>query len=98
MDSNRTSGSDATRTALAMVRADWQHDDEGWSQLWAVADDPAAVARELSTLCRETLEHLASVAGVSTGEMLHRLAAKLIPHPDAGHVTLMDLPATDPQH
>jgi hypothetical protein len=95
MDPARPSGSsdgaDATRIALAMVRADWQGDDETWTQLYAVCDDPAAVTRELSRLCRENLDQLAGVAGVSTAEMLHRLAGKLIPHPGGGHVTVVDL-------
>ena len=85
-------GSDAVRIALAMIRADWQGDEESWAQLWAVSDDPAAVTRALTRLSRETLEHLASVAGVSTGEMLHRMAGKLIPHPEPGLVTVVDLP------
>lgn len=82
---------DATRVALAMVRADWQGDEESWNQLWAVADDRGEVARELTRLCRENLDRLASVAGVSTAEMLHRMAAQLIPHPDAGQINLVDL-------
>ncbi len=73
---------DATRVALAMVRADWQRDEDGWNQLWAVTDDPGELARELTRLCREQLDQLASVAGVSTAEMLHRMAAQLIPHPE----------------
>src|SRR5512139_1429048 len=46
---------DATRTALAMIRADWQGDDETWAQLWTAADDHAAVVRELTRLCRQNL-------------------------------------------
>jgi hypothetical protein len=83
--------SDAMRVALAMVRADWQGDDDTVRELWAVADDHAGVARALTHLCRQNLETLAGVAGVSTGEMLHRMAGRLIPHPDAGHVTVIDL-------
>ena len=83
--------SDATRVALAMVRADWQGDEDGWNQLWAVTDDPGELARELTRLCREQLDRLAAVAGVSTAEMLHRMAAQLIPHPEPGHVSLVDL-------
>lgn len=83
---------DALRIALSMVRADWQGDREAWGQLWSLADDPAAVARELTTLCREQVEHLATIAGISTAEMLHRLAGKLIPRPEPGTVTLIDLP------
>ena len=75
---------DSVRIALAMIRADWQGDTEGWRDLWAVADDPAAVARELTTLCRENLERLGRVAGLSTGEMLHRMAVKTIPRPETG--------------
>lgn len=86
---------DATRVALAMVRADWQGDDEAWAQLWAVADDRSGVARELTRLCRENLEQLALVAGVSTAEMLHRMAGRLIPHPEVGHVNVIDL---EPRH
>jgi hypothetical protein len=83
--------SDAMRVALAMVRADWQGDDDTVRELWAVADDHVEVARALTHLCRQNLETLASVAGVSTGETLHRMAGRLIPHPDAGHVTVIDL-------
>jgi hypothetical protein len=90
--------SDATRIALAMIRADWQHDEQSWAELWAVADDPAAVARELTALCREKLDQLASVAGVSTGEMLHRMASKVIPHPEAGQISVVNLPATPLPH
>jgi len=86
------SADDALRIALSMVRADWQGDQEAWRELWALADDPAAVARELTTLCREQVEHMATVAGIPTAEMLHRLAGKLIPHPEPGTVTLIDLP------
>lgn len=82
---------DAVRIALAMIRADWQGDTDAWRDLWAVADDPAAVARELTTLCRENLERLGRVAGLSTGEMLHRMAAKAIPRPEAGVATVIDL-------
>jgi hypothetical protein len=88
--------SDATRLALAMVRADWQEDEDGWNQLWAVTDDPGQLARELTRLCREQLDRLAAVAGVSTAEMLHRMAAPLIPHPDLGHVSLVDLEPKQP--
>ena len=84
--------SDSLRIALAMVRADWQGDRETWEQLWAVASDPADVAIELSRLARELLEKLAAVAGISTGEMLHRQAALLIPQPEPGpSVRLVDL-------
>jgi hypothetical protein len=86
---------DAVRLALAMVRAEWQDDPEGWNQLYAVCDDPAELARQLTHLCRQTLDQLAGVAGISSGEMLHRLAARLIPHPDPGHVTLFDLRGLD---
>jgi hypothetical protein len=82
---------DAVRVALAMVRADWQDDPEAWNQLYAVCDDPAELARQLTHLCRQTLDQLAGVAGISSGEMLHRLAARLIPHPEPGQVTLFDL-------
>jgi hypothetical protein len=82
---------DSIRIALAMVRADWQDDPDAWRQLYAIADDPVAVSRELTHLCRQTLDQLAVVAGVSTAEMLHRLAGKLIPHPDMGRVTVIDL-------
>jgi hypothetical protein len=81
----------AVRLALAMVRAEWQDDPESWNDLYAVCDDPAELARQLTHLCRQTLDQLAGVAGVSSGEMLHRLATRLIPHPEVGHVTLVDL-------
>jgi hypothetical protein len=42
-------------------------------------------------MCRETLERLAGAGGVSTAEMLHRMAAQLIPHPEPGVVNLVDL-------
>ena len=87
----RVHDDDATRIALAMVRADWQEDPAAWRELYAVADDPVAVTRELTHLCRQTLDQLAGVAGVSSAEMLHRLATKLIPHPEVGHVTMVDL-------
>jgi hypothetical protein len=87
----RPSDDNATRIALSMLRADWQQDPAAWHELYAVADDPEAVTRELTHLCRQTLDQLAGVAGVSTGEMLHRLAGRLIPHPELGHVTLVDL-------
>lgn len=77
-----TRDTDSLRIALALVRAEWQEDDETWAQLWAVADDQAEVARALTMLCREGLEHLAAVGGVSTGEMFHRLAGKVIPAPE----------------
>ena len=51
--------SDATRLALAMVRADWQEDEDSWNQLWALADDPGQLARELTRLCREQLSDTA---------------------------------------
>jgi len=86
---------DAVRLALAMVRAEWQDDPEAWNQLYAVCDDPAELARQLTHLCRQTLDQLAGVAGISSGEMLHRLATRLIPHPDPGHVTLFDLRGLD---
>ena len=86
---------DAVRLALAMVRAEWQEDPEAWNQLYAVCDDPAELARQLTHLCRQTLDQLAGVAGISSGEMLHRLAARLIPHPEPGHVTLFDLRTLD---
>jgi metal-dependent amidase/aminoacylase/carboxypeptidase family protein len=82
---------DAIRLALAMVRAEWQGDPESWNQLYAVCDDPAELARQLTHLCRQTLDQLAGVAGVSSGEMLHRLASRLIPRPETGHVTMVDL-------
>lgn len=85
---------DATRIALAMLRADWQGDEDSWNQLWAAAaEDRGDVARELTRMCRETLDRLASVAGVSTAEMLHRMAAQLIPHPEAGQINLVELEA-----
>lgn len=84
------------RIALSMVRADWQGDDASWCELWVLAGDSPAVTRELTTLCRELLEQLATVAGVSTGEMLHRTAGKLIPRPEAGHVRLVDLGVEHP--
>jgi hypothetical protein len=86
---------DAVRLALAMVRAEWQDDPEAWNQLYAVCDDPAELARQLTHLCRQTLDQLAGVAGISSGEMLHRLAARLIPHPEPGHVTMVDLRKLD---
>jgi hypothetical protein len=86
----------AVRVALAMVRAEWQDDPESWNQLYAVCDDPAELARQLTHLCRQTLDQLAGVAGISSGEMLHRLAARLIPHPEPGHVILVDLHKLDP--
>jgi hypothetical protein len=83
---------DSLRIALAMVRADWQQDRATWEQLWAVATDQGEVAIELSRLARELLEKLAMVGGVSTGEMLHRMAQQLIPHPDASPaIRLVDL-------
>lgn len=82
---------DATRSALAMVRADWQQDEASWANLWSLAEDHGAVARELTRLCRENLERLASVAGISTAEMLHRMAGHLIPHPEPGRVDLLHL-------
>jgi hypothetical protein len=88
--------SDATRLALAMVRADWQDDEDSWNQLWALTEDPGELARELTRLCREQLDRLALVAGVSTAEMLHRMAATLIPHPEPGHVSLVDLEPGQP--
>jgi hypothetical protein len=97
-DGTHPEGSDAVRTALAMVRADWQGDPESWNELYAVCDDPAELARQLTHLCRQTLDQLAGVAGVSSGEMLHRLATRLIPHPEAGHVTMVDLRALDPDN
>ena len=86
---------DAVRLALAMVRAEWQDDPEAWNQLYAVCDDPAELARQLTHLCRQTLDQLAGVAGISSGEMLHRLATRLIPHPDPGHVTMFGLRGLD---
>ena len=97
-DAMHPSGHDtdeAVRLALAMVRAEWQNDPESWNQLYAVCDDPAELARQLTHLCRQTLDQLASVAGVSSGEMLHRLATRLIPHPEPGHVTMIDLRRLD---
>lgn len=82
---------DATRIALSMVRADWQDDEDAWHQLWAVTDDAGELARELTRLCREQIERLAAVAGISTAEMLHRVAGQLIPHPEPGSVSLVDL-------
>ncbi|MDQ1627554.1 MAG: hypothetical protein QOI54_1298 [Actinomycetota bacterium] len=70
---------DTIRTALSMIRADWQGDDESSRHLWESCEDREALARELAHLCRETMERLAAVAGVSTGEMLHRQAARLVP-------------------
>jgi hypothetical protein len=75
-----TTDTDALRLALAMVRADWQDDEDGWDQLWAVADDRAELARVLTRMCRQNIDRLASVAGLSTAEMLHRMAGQLIPH------------------
>lgn len=82
---------DTLRLALAMVRADWQGDEDGWNQLWALAEDNGELARVLTRMCRETLERLAGAGGVSTAEMLHRMAAQLIPHPEPGVVNLVDL-------
>lgn len=82
---------DATRVALAMLRADWQHDEDAWNQLWGAADDRGEVARELTRMCRENLDRLAGVGGVSTAEMLHRMAAQLIPHPEASRANVIDL-------
>jgi hypothetical protein len=65
------SSDDAVRLALAMVRAEWQDDPEAWNQLYAVCDDPAELARQLTHLCR------------------------LIPHPEPGHVTMVDLRKRD---
>ena len=79
-----------------MVRADWQGDEDSWNQLWAVTDDAGQLARELTRLCREQLDRLAVIAGVSTAEMLHRMAAQLIPHPEPGHVSLVDLEHKQP--
>lgn len=93
---NSPRDTDATRVALGMLRADWQGDEDSWNQLWAVAEDRGDVARELTRMCRETLDRLASVAGVSTAEMLHRMAAQLIPHPEPGQVNLVDLEANQP--
>jgi hypothetical protein len=76
-----------------MLRADWQGDEDSWNQLWAVAEDRGEVARELTRICRETLDRLASVGGVSPPEMLHRLAAQLIPHPEPGQINLVELEA-----
>ena len=93
-DPTRPTGRDADaalRLALSMVRAEWQDDPQAWDDLYAVCDDPAELARQLTHLCRQTLDQLAGVAGISSGEMLHRLAARLIPHPEPGHVTLVDL-------
>lgn len=88
----RPRDTDSLRIALALVRADWQDDDETWAQLWAVADDPAEVARALTGLCREGLERLAAVGGVSTGEMFHRLAGKVIPAPETRAAEVVRLP------
>jgi hypothetical protein len=85
-----TRDTDSLRIALALVRADWQDDEEAWAQLWAVADDPAEVARALTMLCREGLEHLALVGGVSTGEMFHRLAQKVIPAPEMATAVVLE--------
>lgn len=87
---------DAVRIALAMIRADWQGDAEAWDELWAVAEDPVAVARELTSLCRENLERLGRVAGLSTGEMLHRMAVKVIPRPDIARTSMVDLTRRTP--
>jgi hypothetical protein len=89
------SDDDAVRIALAMVRADWQADPAAWDELYAVCDDPAELARQLTHLCRQTLDQLSHVAGVSSGEMLHRLATRLIPHPEPGNVTMIDLRPLD---
>jgi len=70
---------EATRVALSLVRADWQGDELSWRRLWNDCPDQEALARELVRMCRESLERLASVAGVSTGEMLHRQATRLVP-------------------
>jgi hypothetical protein len=86
-----TADTDALRLALAMVRADWQDDEDSWDQLWAVADDRAELARVLTRMCRQNIDRLASVAGLSTAEMLHRMAGQLIPHPEPGIVDLVDL-------
>jgi hypothetical protein len=86
-----TTDTDALRLALAMVRADWQDDEDGWDQLWAVADDRAELARVLTRMCRQNIDRLASVAGLSTPEMLHRMAGQLIPYPEPGTIDLVDL-------
>ena len=86
-----TTDTDALRLALAMVRADWQDDEDGWDQLWAVADDRAELARVLTRMCRQNIDRLASVAGLSTPEMLHRMAGQLVPHPEPGHIDVVDL-------
>ena len=54
-----TTDTDALRLALAMVRADWQDDEDGWDQLWAVADDRAELARVLTRMCRQNIDRLA---------------------------------------
>lgn len=91
--------SDSLRIALAMVRADWQDDRETWEQLWAVASDQAEVAIELTRLARDLMEKLAGVAGISTGEMLHRQAAQLIPQPEPSPaIRLVDLDGITHQH
>jgi len=70
---------ESTRVALSMVRADWQGDEQSARRLWRDCDDHEALARELARLCRETMERLATAAGVSTGEMLHRQSLRLLP-------------------
>jgi hypothetical protein len=70
---------EAMRVALSLVRADWQGDELTWRRLWHDCPDQEALAHELVRMCRESLERLASVAGVSTGEMLHRQATRLVP-------------------
>jgi hypothetical protein len=91
-----TTDTDALRLALAMVRADWQDDEDDWYQLWSVADDRAELARVLTRMCRQNIDRLASVAGLSTAEMLHRMAAQLIPHPEPGTIDLVDLGSREP--
>jgi hypothetical protein len=44
-------------------------------------------------MCRQNIDRLASVAGLSTAEMLHRMAGQLIPHPEPGSIDLVDLGA-----
>jgi hypothetical protein len=53
----------------------------------ADSEERLSLSRDLDLLA----DRIASVAGVSTAEMLHRMAAQLIPHPEPGHINLVDL-------
>jgi len=89
----------ARRTAMALVVAWWQGDEEGWQREWAGAD-PEEVARALTAIAEHLLERVAAVGGVSVGEMLHRLVGLAIPRVDmdlGGHEDGRPLPSGDGQ-